>query len=273
MCRASLIDRLLSAGSLLSCIALVIPLAAVSPAGGADVGISSGASAPGQDSEKSTGPPQRLPQENSAKQPLFDPIEERIKYLHDRLRITPAQEPLWDNVGQVMRENARAVAPLIKERFQSAQSGTAIDNLGSYEKLGEAQLDGLKKFITAFQALYDSLSGDQKKIADSVFRLGPLSMVGGIPALPEALVTPAPYRYYQSYPIFPAYPSYPPYPSNLHYPFYSYYPYYRPWIWGPPVGASFFFIHRHHHHHPFRPPSPTGHVGVPSARGGAMHRR
>ncbi len=139
-------------------------------------------------------------QEYRARQPAFDLLAARIKYLHERLHITPAQEPLWANLAQVMRENAKSVAPLLKERFQTAKSGNAINSLSTYEKLGEAQLDGLKKFTAAFQALYVSLTDYQKKIADSVFRL---------PQFPEQLVTPSPYAYYPSYSTPPAYPLFP----------------------------------------------------------------
>ena len=68
---------------------------------------------------RATEPPPPPP-ENRANRPLADPIVERIKYLHDRLRITAAQEPLWAKVAEVMRENATTLAPLIKDRVQSA---------------------------------------------------------------------------------------------------------------------------------------------------------
>ena len=259
--------RTLAAATFLSSLALVSPPPVVSLAQAADVGVSPDATVLVQEAEPPTGPAQ----EKRAKQPLFDPIAERIKYLHDRLRIVPAQEPLWANVAQVMRDNATAVAPLIKEHVQNAQRGNAIDNLNSYEKLGEAQLDGLEKFIGAFRALYDGLSDEQKKIADSVFRLGPLGMVGGIPELPEQLVAPAPYRYYPSYPTPPVYPTFPSYP---YYPSYSYCPNYGPWFWGPPLGlgASFFFIHGHHRRHEFHHDFHQR-VGVPHGRVGVMHHR
>ena len=61
--------------------------------------------------------------------PALDPLAERMKYLHDRLRITPAQEPLWANLAQVMRDNATAMAQLLKERFQTLKSGNAIDSI------------------------------------------------------------------------------------------------------------------------------------------------
>jgi protein CpxP len=34
-------------------------------------------------------------------------VERRIKELHTQLRITPAEEPQWNQFAQVMRENAR----------------------------------------------------------------------------------------------------------------------------------------------------------------------
>jgi hypothetical protein len=188
-------------------------------------------------------------------QESFDPTAARIKYLHDRLRIAPAQEPLWANVAQVMRDNAAAVMPLLRERIRIAKNGNAIDYLDAYEKLGEAQLNGIRKFIVAFQTLYNSLSDDQKKIADAIFRLGPLSMVGGIPEMPAQLAVLAPYYSYPPpYPYYPPYPTYPPYAA------YAYYPPYGPWFWGPPLrlGGHFLFFHERHHLFGFRRHGPFG---------------
>jgi hypothetical protein len=89
-------------------------------------------------------------QQDRVNQPAFDPIAERLKYLHDRLRITPAQEPLWANLAQGMRDNAMAIEPLARERLQPTPNRTAVETLRLYEKLGEVQMDGLKKFLTAF---------------------------------------------------------------------------------------------------------------------------
>jgi hypothetical protein len=128
--------------------------------------------------------------------PVPDPVAGRIKYLHDRLRITPEQEPLWAEVAQTIRDNVRDVAPLLKERFRATTSGSALDVLHSYEMLGEVQLDRLKKFIAAFEPLYAGLSDGQKKIADAVLRQGPLdTMIGGIPEIPP------PFGYPLAYPL------------------------------------------------------------------------
>jgi hypothetical protein len=119
--------------------------------------------------------------------PLFNPAA-RVKYLHDRLRITPEQEPLWDTVAQTIRDNARDIVPLFRERFRATTSGSALEVLHSYEALGEAQLDSLKKFTAVFGVLYASLSGGQKKIAHAILREGPLNtMVSGVPDIPALL--------------------------------------------------------------------------------------
>ena len=119
--------------------------------------------------------------------PAFDSTA-RIKYLHDRLRISAEQEPLWDSVAQVIRDNAREIAPLLKERFRATTSGNVSDVLHAYEALGEAQLDNFKKFIAAFERLYGSLPDNQKRIADAVLREGAQNaMIGGFPVAPGPL--------------------------------------------------------------------------------------
>jgi hypothetical protein len=107
--------------------------------------------------------------------------------------------------------------PLLRERFRAKTSGNALDVLHSYEALGEAQLDSLKKFISVFDALYASLSDSQKKIADAILREGPLNtMVGGVPEVPAPFGSPLSYQL----PV----------------------PYLGPWIWSG-LGVPL-FVHR-----------------------------
>jgi hypothetical protein len=42
-------------------------------------------------------------------------VEQRIKDLHTALKITPDQEPKWNEVAQDMRENAAAMDKLVAE--------------------------------------------------------------------------------------------------------------------------------------------------------------
>jgi protein CpxP len=97
-------------------------------------------------------------------------VEARIKELHDKLHITAAQAPQWDAVTQAMRDNAKSMDALLKARAQTIKTASAIDDLHSYQALADAHSDGLKKFVPAFEALYGTMSDDQKKIADDVFR-------------------------------------------------------------------------------------------------------
>jgi uncharacterized protein (DUF1697 family) len=98
-----------------------------------------------------------------------DRVEARIKELHSKLKITPAQKDLWNNVTQVMRENAKTMESLIKARSEEAGTMTAIDDLKSYGEIVEAHADGIRKFIPVFEPLYASMSDAQKKDADKLF--------------------------------------------------------------------------------------------------------
>ena len=96
-------------------------------------------------------------------------VETRIKQLHAQLKITPDQEDKWNAFAQVMRENAQAMQSQIEQRQQNQQHMSALDDLNSYEQITETHAEGVKKLVPAFQALYDSMSPEQKKNTDMVF--------------------------------------------------------------------------------------------------------
>jgi hypothetical protein len=191
-----------------------------------------------------TGTPPGAPTpKNGARPSALDPMAQRINYLHQRLRITPAQEPLWATVAQVMRDNATALAPLLRQQLQATQGGDAIDMLSAGANLDAAQLDGLRKFIDAFQPLYDSMPDAQKKIADYVFRRSqaseePAAHSTILPTYPSA---PPP----EDYAAIPAYPAYPPI-----YAFPDYSPLFVAPFIGIVVGPRFFFHGHPDFHHP-----------------------
>jgi hypothetical protein len=99
-----------------------------------------------------------------------DPVEAHIKELHNKLHITAAQQTQWDSLMQVMRDNAKAMTDLQKQRGQDASAMTAVDAIKSYQAVIAAHEAGMAKFVPAFQALYDSMSSTQKETADSMFR-------------------------------------------------------------------------------------------------------
>ena len=110
--------------------------------------------------------------EDFAPAPEAARVEARIQELHSKLHITAAQETQWNNVAQMMRDNAKAMVSLQKDRAQDAKSTdmTAVDVLKSYSAVTDAHADGIHKFIPVFQAFYDTMSDAQKKTADALFR-------------------------------------------------------------------------------------------------------
>jgi hypothetical protein len=250
--------RTLAAATFLGSIGFVGLSPAVSWAQGAVSG-PSGTTAPAPDNGTPRGAP--MP-EDSARPPALDPMAQRINYLRGQLRITPAQEPLWAGLTQVMRNNATALAPLLSEQFQAMQGGNAIEMLGAGEKLDAAQLDRLRKFTAAFQTLYDSMSGEQKKIADYVFRRSQFSEESAAPS--RSLPT------YPSAPPLWDYATIPPYPA---YPPVYYFPDYSPLFVVPFIGiavGSRFFFHDHPNFHAMPPSARSGggrgRIGTPSFR-------
>lgn len=110
--------------------------------------------------------------EELAAAPAADFVETRIKELHSKLHVTAAQEAKWNNVTQMMRDNAKAMVDLQKDRAEDAKSPseTAVEVLKSYSGVVDAHAAGIHKFIPVFQAFYDTMSEEQKKTADSLFR-------------------------------------------------------------------------------------------------------
>ena len=105
-------------------------------------------------------------------QDRVDRVEARITDMRAKLKITAAQEDQWVKVAQVMRDNQKAIEPLIKARAENARNMTAVDDLKSYGEITDAHADGIKKFTPVFAALYDTMSETQKKHADAMFRHG-----------------------------------------------------------------------------------------------------
>ena len=99
-----------------------------------------------------------------------DHVEARIAYLHTELNITPKQETLWNDVTQVMLDNAKTMDELIKARSANAATTTPVDDLKSYSEIADAHADGLRQFIPVFEPLYASMSDAQKQSADTLFR-------------------------------------------------------------------------------------------------------
>lgn len=99
-----------------------------------------------------------------------DRIEAHIKDLHKRLHVTAAQDTQWNDLAQVMRDNAKAMVDLQQQQSANTHAMNAVDVVKSYGAVIEAHEAGMKKFIPAFETLYNSMSDAQKKAADALFR-------------------------------------------------------------------------------------------------------
>jgi hypothetical protein len=107
-----------------------------------------------------------------ARTSAVDHTESRIKQLQDALKITEAQEVLWNNFTQVMRENAKEMDALTKDSSENTKTMNAVEYMKFHNQITEARLGQQKKLIPPFEALYTGMSDEQKKITDSIFRTG-----------------------------------------------------------------------------------------------------
>ena len=98
--------------------------------------------------------------------------EARIKQLQGALNITEAQKELWNNLTQVMRENAKNMDALTKDKAESSKTMNAVEHMKFHSQITEARLNQQKRLIPPFEALYAGLSDEQKKVTDTIFLTG-----------------------------------------------------------------------------------------------------
>jgi protein CpxP len=94
-------------------------------------------------------------------------VDANIAELHQRLQITPAQEPQFNALANVMRQNARTMAGA------PPANANAVAALRLAIQYGQQEIDGMRRMLPALQALYASLSPEQRQTADMVFHQGP----------------------------------------------------------------------------------------------------
>ena len=96
-------------------------------------------------------------------------VEAQIVAQHRALKITADQEPKWAAFAQVMRDNAQKLDMLHQQRRDNRSSMSAVDDLRSYRDIAQARAEEAQTLVSAFESLYDSMTPDQKKNADTVF--------------------------------------------------------------------------------------------------------
>jgi hypothetical protein len=106
-----------------------------------------------------------------------DRAEARLAYLRTALKITPAQEPQWNAYANFVRKataDAQQRFDQLRTERANAQRPNAIERLQRQQSMAQEQSRRLGELIAVQKPLYDSLSPDQKKVADEV--LGPQRM-------------------------------------------------------------------------------------------------
>lgn len=98
--------------------------------------------------------------------------EAQIKQLQGTLNITEAQKELWNNLVQVMRENAKEMDALNQDRAEKTRTMNSLERMKFHTQITEAHLAQLKKLIPPFEAFYASMSDQQKNITDIIFQTG-----------------------------------------------------------------------------------------------------
>jgi type III secretory pathway component EscR len=96
-------------------------------------------------------------------------IEAKIAGFRDKLQITGDQEAAWNNLAQVMRDNAAHMEARIGQWTKQAGKSTAVEKLRAHADMAAEYAQSFNKLIPAFEALYNQLSDDQKKAADAMF--------------------------------------------------------------------------------------------------------
>jgi Spy/CpxP family protein refolding chaperone len=110
--------------------------------------------------------------DKAAMQKPIDHADERIKEIHDKLHITPAQEAKFGKLADVMRANGKDMSEAVEKREMAEKTTSALDDLKAYQTIAQVHADGLKDLVPAFEGLYGELSDSQKKEADALFTHG-----------------------------------------------------------------------------------------------------
>ncbi len=96
-------------------------------------------------------------------------VAQRIDALHRRLRITQAEQTLWDQFADTMLRNALDSEGRFRAR-QAQPAPGAADGLAERAQAAQARADMLQHLSASFRALYESMPPDQRLLADQVFR-------------------------------------------------------------------------------------------------------
>jgi periplasmic protein CpxP/Spy len=96
-------------------------------------------------------------------------VDALISRWHQQLKITPAQDSAFNALATIVRSNAQAA----QSQPAPGQNMTAVDGLRFTIQAMQIEVAGLQKLLPALEALYGTLSDQQKQTANKVFNQPP----------------------------------------------------------------------------------------------------
>jgi len=111
-----------------------------------------------------------------------DHVEGRIAFLNTELKLTEAQQPLWDAVADALRANARAAKDMMAGMPSGMMSGgsaadTPLKRIDMNERMLSTRLEGLRRLKAALEPFYATLDEAHKAVADSLLMPAPMGMM------------------------------------------------------------------------------------------------
>jgi hypothetical protein len=116
------------------------------------------------------------------------PLERRLDFLHERLRITAAQERVWDDFANVVRDETQAAGDRfadLRDQFRGRQGDgrrndgrrddgrrgqpSVVERLEQRQQRLANQSARVDHLLSALRPLYAALNANQKQIADQLF--------------------------------------------------------------------------------------------------------
>ena len=95
-------------------------------------------------------------------------IEGRIAFLKAELKITPAQEAMWERLAAAMRSSAGQMDQFMQQHKPDAPPANAMERLDRRAQFAALHANATQSVAQAFKPLYASLSDEQKKVADEL---------------------------------------------------------------------------------------------------------
>lgn len=103
-------------------------------------------------------------------------IEGRLAFIKAELKITDAQEALWNAYAAAARDNAGVMRGRCAATMSRTSALSLPDRLDQHEQIMAAQLDAVRASNKALKPLYAALNDGQKQAADQLF-WGPKGMM------------------------------------------------------------------------------------------------